>query len=274
MTRIAVLQTRTGIDPEESARDLVAAAERASGEGAAMLFTPEMSNFLDQERGRAKSVIAVEGEDVVLAAVREAAERCGVWIALGSVAIAKDDGEWANRAIVIDDAGAVVARYDKIHMFDADPAEGESWHESSAYTAGDAIVAVDTPAGRLGLTICYDIRFPALYDTLGRRGCDLVTIPSAFTSATGAAHWHVLQRARAIEASAYVVSAAQVGRHQDGRTTYGHSVVVDPWGEVLLDLGGAETGMGFATIDRDRITEVRDKVPSLANRRESAIYAG
>ena len=272
MSRIAVLQTRTGIDPDDSVRSLITAAERASAEGASMLFTPEMSGFLDQERDRAEQAIAREGEDRVLAAMRDEAARHGLWIALGSLAIVKEDGGWANRAFVIDAGGEIAARYDKIHMFDADPQEGESWHESSAYDAGETLVTVDTPAGRLGVTICYDIRFPALFEALGRAKCDLIATPAAFTKATGAAHWHVLQRARAIEASAYVVAAAQVGHHADDRRTYGHSLVIDPWGETTLDLGGAEPGMGFATIDAKRIAEVRDRVPSLANRRDPAIY--
>ena len=272
MSRIAVLQTRTGIDPDDSVRSLTTAAERASAEGASMLFTPEMSGFLDQERDRAEQAIAREGEDRVLAAMRDEAARHGLWIALGSLAIVKEDGGWANRAFVIDAGGEIAARYDKIHMFDADPQEGESWHESSAYDAGETVVTVDTPAGRLGVTICYDIRFPALFEALGRAKCDLIATPAAFTKATGAAHWHVLQRARAIEASAYVVAAAQVGHHADDRRTYGHSLVIDPWGKTTLDLGGAEPGMGFATIDAERIAEVRDRVPSLANRRDPAIY--
>jgi predicted amidohydrolase len=155
-------------------------------------------------------------------------------------------------------------------MFDVDLATGESWRESNAYAAGDRVVTVETPAGRLGLTICYDIRFPALFEALGQAGCDIIAIPAAFTVTTGQAHWHLLQRARAVEASAYTVSAAQVGRHEDGRRTYGHSLVVDPWGEVLLDLGGETAGLGFAEISAARISEVRAQLPSLANRRNIA----
>jgi predicted amidohydrolase len=160
-----------------------------------------------------------------------------------------------------------VARYDKIHMFDVDLATGESWRESNAYAAGDKVVTVETPAGRLGLTICYDIRFPALFEALGEQKCDIIAIPAAFTVPTGAAHWHLLQRARAIEGSAYVVAAAQAGRHADGRSTYGHSLVVDPWGEVLLDMGSEGNGLGFAEIDPAWLAEVRKQLPSLANRR-------
>ncbi|PEQ13415.1 nitrilase [Novosphingobium sp. PC22D] len=268
MSRAAVLQTTTGIDPDANATALVAAIEEASAGGAAMLFTPEMSGLLDRERSRAADAIAHEADDRVLAAVRDAAARTGLWVALGSLAIRREDDLWANRAFVIDGAGEIAARYDKLHMFDVDLDTGESWRESNAYAAGEAVVTAQTPLGRLGLSICYDIRFPALYDALGRAGCDLIAIPAAFTVRTGKAHWHVMQRARAIEATAWVVAAAQVGRHEDGRATYGHSLVVDPWGEVALDLGGESQALGFAEIDPARTQAVRAQLPSLANRRK------
>jgi predicted amidohydrolase len=267
MPRIAVLQMTSGIDPAANAAAIVAAVDQAKAAGATLLFTPEMSGLLDRDRKRAATRIVAEAADPVLAAVREAAARTGVWVSLGSLAVAREDGRWANRAFVVDGVGDIAARYDKIHMFDVDLASGESWRESNAYAAGDAVVTVETPAGRLGLAICYDIRFPALFEALGRARCDLIAIPAAFTVPTGAAHWHMLQRARAVEASAYAVSAAQVGRHADGRATYGHSLVVDPWGEVLLDMGGEAPGLGFAEIDHARIAEVRAQLPSLANRR-------
>ena len=178
------------------------------------------------------------------------------------------DGRFANRSLVIGPDGTVRARYDKIHMFDVDLASGESWRESNAYAPGEELgVAEGTPLGRLGLAVCYDVRFPALFEALGQRGCDAIAIPAAFTVPTGKAHWHLLQRARAVEASAFVIAAAQVGRHEDGRETYGHSLVVDPWGEVLLDMGGSEAGLGLAEIDPARIAEVRGQLPALANRR-------
>lgn len=268
MTRIAVLQMTTGIDPVANARAIVAAVGAAASGGATMLFTPEMSGLLDRDRARGGRHIVAEEADPVLAAVREAAAGAGIWVALGSLAIARGDGRWVNRSFMIDPSGAIAARYDKIHMFDVDLATGESWRESNAYAPGDAVVTVDhTPLGRLGLTICYDLRFPALFEALGQARCDAIAIPAAFTRPTGAAHWHVLQRARAIEASAYVIAAAQVGTHEDGRQTYGHSLVIDPWGEVLLDLGGDEPGIGFAELDPARIAEVRGQLPSLANRR-------
>lgn len=267
MTRIAVLQMCSGVEPGANAAAMVAALDSAAADGAAMLFTPEMSGLLDRDRTRAAGIIVAEDEDRVLGAMRDAAARTGAWVAIGSLAIRRDDGRWANRSFVIDGNGAIVARYDKIHMFDVDLATGESWRESNAYAPGDAVVTVETPAGRLGLAICYDVRFPALFEELGRRRCDLIAIPAAFTVPTGKAHWHLLQRARAVEASAYVVAAAQAGRHQDGRETYGHSLVVDPWGEVLLDLGDRPGALDFAEIDAARIAEVRRQLPSLANRR-------
>ena len=276
MTRIAVLQMTSGIDPGANAGMIVRAVAEAKAGGATMLFTPEMSGLVDRNRARASGHIVAESADPVLAAVREAAARAGLWVALGSLAVVRDGGEeagprWANRGFVIDADGSVAARYDKIHMFDVDLATGESWRESNAYAPGDAVVTVATPAGRLGLAICYDLRFPALFEALGRARCDLIAIPAAFTVPTGAAHWHVMQRARAIEASAYVVAAAQVGQHADGRATYGHSLVVDPWGDVLLDMGGEVAGLGFATIDPARLAEVRKQLPSLANKREIPI---
>lgn len=268
MSRIAVLQMTTGIDPAANARTIVAAIGAAASGGASMMFTPEMSGLLDRDRARGSRHIVPEEANPVLAAAREAAAGAGIWVALGSLAVERADGRWANRSFAIDPTGAIAARYDKIHMFDVDLATGESWRESNAYAPGDRVVTVDhTPLGRLGLTICYDLRFPALFEALGQARCDAIAIPAAFTRPTGAAHWHVLQRARAIEASAYVIAAAQVGRHEDGRETYGHSLVIDPWGEVLLDLGGDTPGLGFAEIDPARIAEVRAQLPSLANRR-------
>ncbi|HUD29134.1 MAG TPA: carbon-nitrogen hydrolase family protein [Novosphingobium sp.] len=271
MVRAALLQMTTGIDPHANAATIVGAVEQARAGGAAMLFTPEMSGLLDRKRERGSLSIRTESEDVVLAAVRQAARREGVWVHIGSLAIAREDGKWANRAFVIDGEGEIRARYDKMHMFDVDLATGESWRESNAYTAGDEVVTVETPVGRLGLAICYDVRFPALFEALGRAGCDAVAIPAAFTVPTGKAHWHLLQRARAVEASAYVLSAAQVGTHEDGRETYGHSLAIDPWGEVLLDMGGADdggrAGLGFVDLDPQRIAQVRSQLPSLANRR-------
>jgi predicted amidohydrolase len=192
----------------------------------------------------------------------------GIWVHLGSLAIRAGDGKVANRGFVIDKHGEVRARYDKIHLFDVDLPTGESWRESAVYAAGrEAVVVNGTPVGRLGLTICYDLRFPQIFERLAEAGADLIAVPAAFTVPTGLAHWEVLLRARAIEAGLFVVAAAQCGHHEDGRNTFGHSLVVDPWGEVLLDMGEANQ-VAFADVDLARICEVRGRVPALHHRRE------
>lgn len=265
--KAALYQARTGIDPRANAEALTEAVAQAAADGAAMLFTPEMSGLLDRDRARAAAHLCTEADDPVLAAVREAAARHGIWVHLGSLALLSESGDkLANRGFVIDDQGAIRARYDKIHLFDVDLPTGESWRESAAYAGGEQSVVADTPLGPIGLSICYDLRFAGLYATLSDAGATLLSIPAAFTVPTGEAHWHVLMRARAIEAGAFVVAAAQSGRHEDGRETYGHSLVVDPWGRVLLDMG-TDTGVGFADIDLALVEEVRARLPAIRHRR-------
>lgn len=266
--RAALLQMTSGIDPAANAATIVDAITRATGEGANMLFTPEMAGYLDRNRARAAETLSRESDDPVLAAVREAAAREGLWVHLGSLPFKDEraDGRWANRSLMIDDSGAIRARYDKIHLFDVDLASGESWRESSVYGPGERAVAVDTPWGRMGLSVCYDMRFPDLYRALTNAGATMLLVPAAFTVPTGMAHWHVLLRARAIEAGAFVIAVAQAGAHEDGRTTFGHSLIVDPWGEIVLDMGRA-SGLALADIDLSRIEEVRARVPAIANRR-------
>jgi len=266
--KIALYQAQTGIDPEANAKALADRVAEAAAGGAAMLFTPEMSGLLDQDRARAAAHLHEESDDPSLAAVRKAAAKAGIWVHLGSLAVKEEEGgKLANRGFVIDDQGEIRARYDKIHLFDVDLPTGESWRESAAYRGGERAVVVDTPLGPLGLSICYDLRFADLYSALSNSGATAFSIPAAFTVPTGEAHWHVLMRARAIEAGAFVIAAAQVGRHEDGRATYGHSLVVDPWGRVLLDMGGEETGLGFAEIDPKAVDEVRGRVPAIRHRR-------
>ena len=267
MTRIALFQSTTGIDPEANGRALEQAIAEAAGGGAEMLFTPEMSGLLDRDSARAAKSLRAEEEDKVLAACREAARRHHIWLHLGSLAVLVEDGKVANRGFVIDREGAVRARYDKLHLFDVDLPTGESWRESNVYSAGEGVVLINgTPVGKLGLTICYDLRFPGLFARLAESDADIISVPAAFTVPTGKAHWHILLRARAIEAGLFVVAAAQVGRHEDGRQTFGHSLVVDPWGEVLLDMG-EERGVGFADVDLKRISDVRGRIPALNHRR-------
>ena len=263
--RAALLQMTSGIDPAANAATLTDAIARAAGEGAAMLFTPEMSGLLDRDRARAATQVVPEDDDRVLAAVRDAAARAGLWVHLGSLAVRAGD-RWANRGFVVDGTGAIRARYDKLHLFDVDLPTGESWRESAAYVPGDAACVVATPVGRLGLSICYDLRFPDLYRALSDAGATVLSVPSAFTRPTGVAHWHVLLRARAIEAGAHVLAAAQTGAHEDGRATWGHSLAVDPWGDVLLDMG-TQAGLGYVEIDPARVTDVRARIPALAHRR-------
>ena len=266
--RIALLQAQTGIDPDDNAAALVAGVKEAAAGGAAMLFTPEMSGLLDRDRTRAIRHLHHQSDDPVLAAVRAAAREAGLGVNLGSLALLAEAGEkWLNRGFVIDGAGEIRASYDKIHLFDVDLPTGENWRESAAYERGARSVVIETPVGALGLSICYDLRFSGLYQALSNEGATLFSIPAAFTVPTGEAHWHVLMRARAIEAGAFVIAAAQVGSHEDGRVTYGHSLVVDPWGKVLLDMGGERPGLGFAEIDQDAVEEVRRRLPAIWHRR-------
>jgi predicted amidohydrolase len=266
--RAALFQMTSGIDPAANAAAIGAMVERAKGEGADMLFTPEMAGYLDRDRARAAATLRSQADNGVLAAVREAAARHGLWVHIGSLPLKDEraDGRWANRSFLIDDTGAIRARYDKIHLFDVDLATGESWRESSVYGPGEQVVAADTPWGRMGFSICYDMRFPDLYRALTNAGATILLVPAAFTVPTGQAHWHVLLRARAIEAGCFVIATAQVGTHADGRVTYGHSLVIDPWGEVLLDMGET-AGLGLVDIDLTRLGDVRARVPAIANRR-------
>lgn len=268
MPKIAVLQMTSGIDPEANFSSIADAAHEAAQGGAQVLFTPEMALLLDRNRKRGAETIAGEGYAEFPARLQELARKIGIDIALGSMPIATG-AKLANRSMYFAANPVEPRAYDKIHMFDVELSTGETWRESSAYEPGRDVVTVeDTPLGLLGLSVCYDMRFPALFEALGNRRCDAIAVPAAFTVPTGKAHWHVLLRARAIEASAFVIAAAQVGEHEDGRETYGHSLVIDPWGEVLLDMGGEGPALAFCDIDLDRIAEVRAQVPSLANRRE------
>lgn len=266
--KIALFQSQTGIDPESNAAELAARTAEAASGGAVMLFTPEMSGLLDKDRARAASHLRSEADDPVLAAVRAAAAGAGIWVHLGSLALLAEGGDkLVNRGFVIDDHGEIRARYDKMHLFDVDLPTGESWRESASYQGGERPVLVETPLGLLGLSICYDLRFAGLYARLSDAGATIFSIPAAFTVPTGQAHWHVLMRARAIEAGAFVVAAAQVGRHEDGRETFGHSLVIDPWGRVVLDMGSEGPGLGFAELDLAAVDDVRRRLPAIHHRR-------
>ncbi len=273
MPTIAVLQMCSGVDPEANFRVIEHAAEQCAKRGALVLFTPEMSLLLDRDRARARQWIQSDAPAAMIERISVVAAKQHLDIVVGSMPVATAGGKWANRTHYFHpDLGPPVT-YDKIHMFDVALASGEAWRESAAYEPGRDVVTVeDTPVGRLGLTICYDLRFPALFGELGNRRCAVIAVPAAFTRPTGAAHWHVMLRARAIEAQAFVIAAAQVGRHEDGRETYGHSLVVDPWGDVLLDMGGDAPGLAFCDIDLARVVDVRAQIPALANRRPISGY--
>ncbi len=269
--RLGIVQTTTGIDPAAEAVALSAAIADLATRGAQIVFTPEMSGYLDRNRSRARGNVVGEDADVVLAAVRATARDNRVWVHLGSLALAVGGDLFANRGFLIDDSGEIRARYDKIHLFDVQLPGGESYRESAAYSPGENAVVVQTPWAGLGLTICYDLRFPALHRALATAGASILSVPAAFTRPTGAAHWHVLLRARAIETGSFVVAAAQTGEHADGRATYGHSLVIAPWGEVLLDMGDAP-GTAVLDIDLDAVAEARGRVPALAHGRAFAVH--
>ena len=266
MLRLGILQTNTGIDPAAEAVALANGIAALAAKGAQIIFTPEMSGLLDKDRRRARGNVRLEADDIVLAAVQAAARAHQVWVQLGSLALVLEGDLLANRSFLIDPQGNICARYDKIHLFDVTLADGETYRESAAYRPGDAAVVAATPFGPLGLTICYDVRFPALHRALAEAGAVMLAVPAAFTRPTGVAHWHVLLRARAIETGCFVIAAAQTGEHADGRATYGHSLVIGPWGDVLLDMGEAP---GSATIDIDLadVAVARGRVPALAHAR-------
>ncbi|WP_221792138.1 carbon-nitrogen hydrolase family protein [Aquisediminimonas sediminicola] len=268
MLRAALLQMSAGIDPAANALAIEDAMARAAEAGATLFCTPEMSNLIDRDRTRAASHIVAEGDDEVLRRIRAAAAKYHLWVLIGSLAVRHEgeNGKYANRSFLIDDTGAIRARYDKMHLFDVDLASGESWRESNAYAAGNTSIVGDTPWGGIGLSICYDVRFPALYQALSAAGANILSIPAAFTVPTGLAHWETLLRARAIENACFVIATAQTGLHEDGRETYGHSCVIDPWGEILLSLG-EEQGLGIVDLPLDRIDDIRARIPVIAHRR-------
>jgi predicted amidohydrolase len=269
--RLGILQTTSGIDPAANAATLTDGAAASAADGAQILFTPEMTGLLDRDRARMLAHVTDEDGDPTLAAARAAAARHGMWIHLGSCPVRGGaDGKLRNRGWLIDDTGAIRARYDKMHLFDVDLPTGERHRESAAYAAGDGAVVAHTPWTRLGLSICYDLRFPGLYAALSGAGAELLSVPAAFTRPTGAAHWHLLLRARAVENACFVVAAAQTGLHVDGRATYGHSLVVSPWGEVRLDMGEA-AGHQVIEIDLAEVAEARGRIPVLAHRRDVSV---
>jgi predicted amidohydrolase len=264
--KVGLVQMRAGIDPQANLTSALAAIEEAAAGGAAYVLTPEMTNIMEAKRDRLFAAIADEEQDATLAAMRDLARKLSIYIHVGSLAVKASPDKAANRSFLIDRRGDVVARYDKIHMFDVDLDDGQNYRESRNYRPGDLAVVADLPWGRLGVTVCYDLRFPALYRALAEAGASFLSIPSAFTRQTGEAHWHVLIRARAIENGSFVFAAAQGGKHENGRETYGHSLVVDPWGQILAE-GGTEPGVILAEIDPARVAAARSRIPSLQHGR-------
>ena len=268
--RVGLIQMRSGRTPQAN----IDAAAKLIGEaktgGADYVQTPEMTNIMEASREKLFAAIVPEENDATLATFRELARALGIFVHVGSLAVKASADKAVNRSFLIDRRGDIAARYDKIHMFDVDLKGGESYRESRSYRPGELAVLSDLPWGRLGLTICYDLRFPALYRALAEAGATFLAIPSAFTRQTGEAHWHVLMRARAIENGSFVFAAAQGGDHENGRATFGHSLVVDPWGRVIAE-GGTEPGVVFADIDPAEVATARARVPSLQHGRRFEI---
>lgn len=269
--RVALVQATSGRNPEDNIHALVPMIEQAAQEGAVLIVLPETVSMMEDDSSRLRAKARSESFTTALDAFADTARSLGIWLVAGSMVIAPEDGSGdhspltsslVNRSFLIGDDGGIKARYDKIHLFDAALASGERYCESANYKPGDRLVVADTPWGKLGMTICYDLRFPHLYRELAQAGAIYFSIPSAFTLPTGIAHWEVLVRARAIENECYVFAAAQCGTHESGRETHGHSLIVDPWGQVLAD-AGEEPGIVTATVDPSRVVQARRQVPSL-----------
>lgn len=268
---VALIQARTPASPEAGLAHLEPLIREAAAGGARLILTPEASNFLIRDPAKRAAALTDDGHDLVVAGLKALAKTLGVWLLIGSAIVTsghEGDDRAANRSLLIDDQGQVVTTYDKLHVYDVDLPTGERWRESAAVRPGEQAVLADTPWGGLGLTICYDIRFPQLYRALAKAGARMIAVPAAFTVPTGEAHWEVLLRARAIETGAWILAPAQAGEHEDGRRTWGRSTVVAPWGEVVAKLDNDEPGVLFATLDFDAVDKARNAVPQLTHDRE------
>jgi len=264
--RAALVQMCSGRDVERNLVDATALIREAVGQGAQYVQTPEITTLMEMERGRLFAAVRPEEGNPAVARFAALAQELGIWLHVGSMAVLLGNGKIANRSLLFGPDGAIQARFDKLHMFDVELPGGESYHESRSYQAGSAGVLADLPWGSLGLTVCYDLRFPHLYRALAKAGADFLAIPSAFTRQTGAAHWHVLIRARAIENGCFVLAAAQAGRHESGRETYGHSLIVSPWGDVIAE-ADAQVGVIVAEIGSGEVEKARRRIPSLQHDR-------
>ncbi|MCO5082421.1 MAG: carbon-nitrogen hydrolase family protein [Rhizobiaceae bacterium] len=271
--RAAAVQMRSGTSVERNAKAMEELVREAVAQGAHYVQTPEMTGALLRDKEALRASLKPENEDLIAGAASRLASELGIYLHIGSTAIARPDGKIANRAFLFDPKGGLVTTYDKIHMFDVDLDNGESWRESATYEPGQSAAVVDLPFARLGFAVCYDLRFPQLFRAEALAGANVLTTPAAFTRQTGEAHWHVLIRARAIENGAWVVSAAQGGVHEDGRETYGHSLIVDPWGRVVAEVDGNAPGVAVAEIDTEASVAARGKIPNLRNAREFKVAA-
>ncbi|SHG83302.1 hypothetical protein SAMN02745157_4888 [Kaistia soli DSM 19436] len=271
--KAACVQMNSGRSVEANVETAEALIRGAAAAGAGYVLTPEMTTILDRDRENLLASIGPEDVDLSLQRFRELARELGIHLHIGSMAIRLPDDHIANRSFVIAPNGAIVGRYDKIHMFDVDLSGGESYRESATYRAGETAVVTDLPWTKLGLTICYDVRFPVLHRTLAKAGATVLAVPAAFTRKTGEAHWHVLLRARAIETGSYIIAAAQAGHHEDGRDTFGHSMIIDPWGKILAEASGDQPGFIVADIDPAFAQSARQAIPALANQRDFALPA-
>lgn len=270
--RAALIQITASDDPAANLPVTLGLIAKAAGQGAELILTPEVTNCVSTSRSHQNDVLQDEATDITLAGLREEAAKLSIWLLIGSLALktANPDGRFANRSFLIDPDGQIKARYDKIHMFDVDIDAQESYRESAGYRPGDRAVLAETPLAKIGMTICYDMRFPHLYRDLAKTGADILTVPAAFSPVTGAAHWETLLRARAIETGCFVLAPAQCGQHVapkgNARRTHGHSLAVSPWGEVLAD-GGSEPGITLVDLDMARVKSARARVPSLTHDR-------
>jgi len=268
--KVALIQTRTPATPNAALAHVLPMVRDAAGQGARFIATPEGTNVLQKDRAVLLPMLRSLEEDVVVTGLRKAAVDLGAWILIGSALVKRQDGKAANRSVLVSPTGEVTATYDKLHMFDVDLPTGESSRESATYEPGERAVTAQAGELRLGMTVCYDLRFPALYRALALAGAEVMTIPSAFTRPTGAAHWEVLMRARAIETGSFVLAPAQGGKHEDGRGTWGHSIAVAPWGEVLAGFDHDEPGVLIADLDLAAAARARAAIPALANARPFA----
>ncbi len=267
----AAVQMCSGVDPERNAASMARLVREAAAKGATYVQTPEMTGMLQRNRAAAKEVLRDESNDIIVKTGSALAAELGIYMHVGSTAIALDDGKMANRGFLFGPDGKILNRYDKIHMFDVDLDNGESWRESAAYRPGSEARVLSLPFVEMGFTICYDVRFPQLFRAQAVAGAEVMTVPAAFTKQTGEAHWEILLRARAIENGVFVIAAAQAGLHEDGRETFGHSMIIDPWGKVLASAGPMGEAVIVAEIDPAAVKAAHDKIPNLKNGREFSI---